>query len=181
MIGRCRQRKRWPRVKRAAVAALPCSLVRAVLGSGLDRHRSGLSSNVSRNSRSITSARHRGRTSQSEGHVCSRACVAESGLARTRKENGRAGGPLAIGPWGRRSPLTEAALGAKKRADKSASRQVVGTGEPYAAARVSLLPTQRNEPIGQRVDSKWPCSPDQTYRVPCCGTQERADEIPLPV
>jgi hypothetical protein len=71
--------------------------------------------------------------------------------------------------------------GAKKRADKSASRQVVGSGEPYAAAWVSLLPTQRNGPIGQRVDSKWPCSPDQTYRVPCCGTQERADEIPLPV
>ena len=43
-----------------------------------------------------------------------------------------------MGPRGR-SPLTEAALGAKKRADKSAYRQVVGTGEPYAAARVFQL------------------------------------------
>jgi hypothetical protein len=71
------------------------------------------------------------------------------------------------------------ASGAKKRSDKSAYCQV-GSGEPCAAARVSLLPTQRNGPIDQRVDSKWPCSPDQAYRVPCGGTEWSTDEIPLP-
>jgi len=79
-------------------------------------------------------------------------------------------------------PETRRSLrGAKKRADKSAYPQVFGTGEPSAAARVSLLLTQRIWSIGQRVGSKRPCSPDQAYRVPCCGTQGRADEIPLPV